>query len=181
VAEADSIGTQRRQGRSCNDRSVWFFRDLDLPLTSLSGVDCEGIYRRGNNIVALHYEGSTTPARPESALRLQGERRVMPFFNVLFGGRLRRYISCTALHCYLELSATVWMEILLPLAGCEGIYPEATYVVGTQVTNCRRLRRDRIRQGASSRVNILCDRHWLQGYICPGRKYRSLMGCPTRR
>jgi len=73
------------------------------------------------------------------------------------------------------------MEILLPLAGYEGIYPEMTYVVGTQVTNCRRLRRDRTRQGASSRANIPCDRRRLQGYICPERKYRSLTGCPNRR
>jgi len=122
-------------------------------------------------------ESGETGIGPETS----GERRVMPFFNVLFGGRLRRYISCTTLHCYLELSATVRMEILLPLAGYEGIYPEMTYVVGTQVTNCRRLRRDRTRQGASSRANIPCDRRRLQGYICPERKYRSLTGCPNRR
>lgn len=48
-------------------------RDLSLPLTSPPGVDCEDIYREKNNIVALHYAGPTTPARPESDLRFQRE------------------------------------------------------------------------------------------------------------
>jgi len=48
-------------------------RDLCLPLTSPPGVDCEDIYREKNNIVALHYAGPTTPARPESDLRFQRE------------------------------------------------------------------------------------------------------------
>ena len=73
---------------------------------------------------------------------------MIPFFNVPFGGRLRRYMSCTVQNGYLALSATVLTDILLRLPGCEGIYPDVPYIVGTRVTDCRALRRDRNRQGA---------------------------------
>lgn len=73
---------------------------------------------------------------------------MIPFFNVPFGGRLRRYISRTVQDGYLTRSATVLTDILLRLPGCEGIYPDVPYVVGTRVTDCRARRRDRHRQGA---------------------------------